>query len=120
MNLTDSYWKVTDQVEKLQELISAEHELKDRPQRRDVRSLGNLLGIVILEQAGQAVYDLEESLRILSIAHRERERVLNGNDLQDLAEHDLLQQMIDIVTPLNPLATPCSKPGVSFGERPRQ
>ncbi len=101
MTKNDSYWKVADQIERLEEMTSADPDIKERPLRRDVRSLGRLLGSAILEQAGQAVYDLEENLRTLSISHREREREYNAPGQQDPQEHDLLQRMVDIITPLS-------------------
>jgi len=39
---------------------------KDVPLRRDIRRLGNLLGRVLQEQAGPAVYGLEERIRTLT------------------------------------------------------
>ncbi|HWY20417.1 MAG TPA: phosphoenolpyruvate carboxylase [Candidatus Acidoferrum sp.] len=42
--------------------------------RRDVRSLGALLGRVLVEQVGQELFDTVEELRRLMIRHRERVR----------------------------------------------
>ena len=42
----------------------------DLPLRQDVRLLGRLLGEVIIEQEGQAVFELEERVRRLSIDRR--------------------------------------------------
>ncbi|WNG18301.1 phosphoenolpyruvate carboxylase [Cystobacter fuscus] len=42
----------------------------DLPLRQDVRLLGRLLGEVIIEQEGQAVFELEERVRRLSIERR--------------------------------------------------
>jgi phosphoenolpyruvate carboxylase len=39
---------------------------RDVPLRRDIRLLGNLLGRVLLEQAGQALFDTEEQIRSLT------------------------------------------------------
>jgi phosphoenolpyruvate carboxylase len=67
------YWKVEDQCARLAELAGFEEDLRDLPLRRDVRSLGRLLGTVIREQAGERVFEAEEALRRLAILHR-RER----------------------------------------------
>jgi phosphoenolpyruvate carboxylase len=45
---------------------------KDQRLRRDVRLLGTLLGQVLVEQAGQEVFDQVEYLRRLMIEHRDR------------------------------------------------
>lgn len=100
MSEMELYWRAADQIQRLKELTTADPELKEQPLRRDVRSLGNLLGTAIREQAGQAVYALEESLRQLSIHHRELERENGGTALEHQAEQDRLRQMIELVTPL--------------------
>jgi phosphoenolpyruvate carboxylase len=101
MNESELYWRAADQGQRLEELTSPDPELKERPLRRDVRSLGNLLGTVIREQAGQEAYDLEESVRRLAIRHRELEREAGGMGLENPAEHELLKQMVSLVTPLS-------------------
>jgi len=65
-------WKVDDQATRLAELISHESDLKEAPLRRDVRSLGRLLGEVLKEQAGNKLFSAVEELRLLLIEHRER------------------------------------------------
>lgn len=45
---------------------------KDKPLREDVRFLGNILGSVIIEQSGKAVFDVEEKIRLLSKELRQR------------------------------------------------
>ncbi|MGA9391674.1 MAG: phosphoenolpyruvate carboxylase [Candidatus Sulfotelmatobacter sp.] len=45
---------------------------KDQSLRRDVRSLGALLGRVLVEQVGPELFDTVEELRRLMIRHRER------------------------------------------------
>jgi phosphoenolpyruvate carboxylase len=65
-------WKVTDQASRLAELTSHQSEIKEAPLRRDVRSLGVLLGQVLKEQAGEALFGAVEELRLLLIEHRER------------------------------------------------
>ena len=44
---------------------------KDKALRRDVHRLGELVGDVVREQGGEALFDLVESARRASIAHRE-------------------------------------------------
>jgi phosphoenolpyruvate carboxylase len=66
----EDFWRVGDQAARLAELTSSDPELKAVPLRRDVRSLGNLLGEVIRTQAGLRAYETEEELRRLAIRHR--------------------------------------------------
>jgi phosphoenolpyruvate carboxylase len=66
-----SLWNVGDQTERLVELTSHDPELKEAPLRRDVRSLGRLLGEVLKEQVGDELYLAVEELRLLLIEHRE-------------------------------------------------
>jgi len=65
------FWKVDDQAARLAELTSLDPESREVPLRRDVRSLGRLLGTVIREQAGDQAYAAEEELRHLAIKHRQ-------------------------------------------------
>ena len=68
-------WKPDDQQARLAELTASSGEpLKDNPLRRDVRSLGAILGQVLVEQGGQELFDLVEGLRRLLIEHRESVR----------------------------------------------
>jgi len=71
MEKPDTFWKADSQAERLNELITHEEDIKERPLRRDVRSLGMLLGVVLREQAGEPIFNIEESLRKKSIRHRE-------------------------------------------------
>jgi phosphoenolpyruvate carboxylase len=64
-------WEAEDQSARLAELVSDAPELKETPLRRDVRSLGRLLGQVLKEQGGPDLYDDVERLRLLAIQHRE-------------------------------------------------
>jgi phosphoenolpyruvate carboxylase len=70
----DPLWKVEDQFERLDELTSNKAEVKEMPLRRDVRSLGRLLGDVIKEQAGDELFARVEQLRLLAIEHRDKRR----------------------------------------------
>jgi len=68
-------WSADDQSARLVELTARSDEsAKDNPLRRDVRSLGAILGQVLVEQAGQDVFDSVEELRQLLIEHRETMR----------------------------------------------
>ncbi|HEV2129562.1 MAG TPA: phosphoenolpyruvate carboxylase, partial [Longimicrobiaceae bacterium] len=64
-------WAVEDQAARLAELTSQEEDIKEAPLRRDVRSLGRLLGEVLKEQSGLGLFDAVEELRRLAIRHRE-------------------------------------------------
>jgi phosphoenolpyruvate carboxylase len=66
-----SYWSPKSWAERLAELEARSGELKEAPLRRDIRSLGALLGQVLKEQAGDALFDAVESLRRTAIARRE-------------------------------------------------
>jgi phosphoenolpyruvate carboxylase len=72
-------WNADDQGARLAELTanSGESE-KDYPLRRDVRSLGSVLGQVLVEQVGQDLFDSVEELRRLLIKHRETARRNSG------------------------------------------
>jgi len=68
-------WKADDQQARLAELIANSDEpAKDNPLRRDVRSLGAILGQVLVEQSGQDLFESVEGLRRLLIEHRETVR----------------------------------------------
>src|SRR5213593_2115459 len=64
-----SLWTPTDWPQRLAELQAPTGELKEAPLRRDVRSLGMLLGEVLREQAGDSLYDAVEALRRTATAH---------------------------------------------------
>jgi phosphoenolpyruvate carboxylase len=67
-------WEVADQRERLEELTARGGESKVAPLRRDVRSLGRLLGEMLKEQAGARLFDAVEELRGLTTAQREAAR----------------------------------------------
>jgi len=99
MTNPDLFWSAPDQAARLQELISADPQAKDLPLRRDVRSLGRLLGMVIKRQAGEKLFDVEEQLRKLSIRHRELSD--SAADSDPLQEQALLQQAITLIAGLD-------------------
>jgi phosphoenolpyruvate carboxylase len=63
-------WAAASQEERLRELLGVPSSIKEKPLRRDVSSLGRLLGNVIREQEGQRLFETVEALRTLSIAGR--------------------------------------------------
>src|ERR1700694_2171462 len=66
-----SLWTPTSWPDRLAELQASTPDLKEAPLRRDVRSLGTLLGTVLREQAGEPLYEAVEALRRSAIARRE-------------------------------------------------
>jgi phosphoenolpyruvate carboxylase len=65
-------WGAEDQNQRLNELTASTADAaKEIPLRRDVRSLGMLLGRVLIEQAGGSLLEVVEGLRRLLIQQRE-------------------------------------------------
>ena len=75
-------WGADDQATRLAELTAAtDDRAKESPLRRDVRSLGILLGRVLVEQAGEALFKTVEQLRRLLIQSRAHaQRSQSGNE----------------------------------------
>ena len=66
-------WRASNQPDRLAELTAKTSDAnKEAPLRRDVRSLGILLGRVLVEQAGRELFDTVERLRRLLIQNREK------------------------------------------------
>lgn len=97
MSEKEIYWKAEDQSERLAELIADDHELAELPLRRDVRSMGMLLGEVIREQAGREVYEAEEELRGLAIRHRRLGEGQAEDSLDLPEERELQKRAMEIV-----------------------
>ena len=91
-------WHVDDQAARLAELTSQDRDLKEAPLRRDVRSLGRLLGEVLKEQAGDKLFAAVEELRLLLIEHREL-HAQSGYDVEK--EHRLIERAERIVSGLD-------------------
>jgi phosphoenolpyruvate carboxylase len=75
MALSDNapLWSADDQYDRLEELAAGTgDDTKEIPLRRDVRSLGMLLGKVLVEQAGESLLEVVEHLRRLLIQQREQ------------------------------------------------
>lgn len=96
-------WATPDQAARLLELTSHAPDVKEKPLRRDVRSLGRLLGAVIREQAGAAVFEKVEALRRLAIQHRDfqaiQATVADAPVLPD--ERELMAQVAALVNGLS-------------------
>jgi phosphoenolpyruvate carboxylase len=72
---TKPLWKADDQQARLAELTAhSDDAAKDHPLRRDVRSLGAILGQTLVEQSGSDLFESVEQLRRLLIEHREAVR----------------------------------------------
>lgn len=95
-------WKPEGWSERLSELEARSGETKEAPLRRDVRSLGKLLGQVLREQAGDELFNEEEELRQIAIKRREAIRDRSGQDGEISPEQKseaqrLFAKAIDIV-----------------------
>jgi phosphoenolpyruvate carboxylase len=96
---TKSLWYAEDQAGMLVELTSDEPELKEAPLRRDVRSLGRLLGEVLKEQAGQVLFDAVEELRQLAIEYRDTAHAA-GQDANNSPARELMERALAIINRL--------------------
>ena len=100
-----SLWTPTDWSRRLAELQAASGDLKEAPLRRDVRSLGMLLGEVLREQAGPALFDAVEDLRRTAIARREAEQSSTETDCEAAAKSHLQQALFSVHTYAGDLKT---------------
>lgn len=74
-----SLWSAEDQQQRLAELTASTSDpAKELPLRRDVRSLGTLLGRVLVEQGGEDLFNTVERLRLLLIEHRRQNDSAQG------------------------------------------
>src|SRR5262249_53541556 len=102
MENKESLWEVDDQNARLAELTSNDPLVKEIPLRRDVRSLGRLLGEVLKQQGGEELFNRVEHLRLLAIRHRDLlteqrdEKPLNSTDQDPLTE--VSQQFIRLLS----------------------
>ncbi len=104
----NSLWSDGAQADRLAELTADTADpAKELPLRRDVRSLGILLGRVLVEQEGEAFFDVVEQLRRLLIQHREQPQskaTPKSNDNlinDDLMTRSLLARAREIVSSLS-------------------
>lgn len=96
MAIKEALWEVEEQSARLAELTSNEPESKERPLRRDVRSLGRLLGEALKEQAGQNLFEAVEQLRQLAIQHRDFQSQKQTDD-GHLQNEDALIERVQIL-----------------------
>ncbi|HMD18334.1 MAG TPA: phosphoenolpyruvate carboxylase [Terriglobales bacterium] len=86
-----SLWSGGAQADRLAELTADTADpAKELPLRRDVRSLGILLGRVLVEQEGEAFFDVVEQLRRLLIQHREPPQSDSAPGANDCSENNSL------------------------------
>jgi phosphoenolpyruvate carboxylase len=97
MTSAELYWKAADQTIRLAELTCLEGDMREAPLRRDVRSLGFLLGTVIREQAGQSAFEAEEELRHLAIRHRKLNLDQGETCLDFPGERELQERAAEII-----------------------
>ncbi len=71
-------WKPENWPLRLAELEARTADIKEAPLRRDVRSLGMLLGQVLREQAGDQLFNEVEELRQIAIRRREAQNGETG------------------------------------------
>lgn len=77
-------WSPQSWSERLAELEARSGDLKEAPLRRDVRSLGTLLGEVLREQAGEEFFAHVEALRQGTIRRRDAEARDNAEEVARL------------------------------------
>ncbi len=90
-------WNPENWAQRLAELEAQSGELKEAPLRRDVRSLGMLLGEVLREQAGEEVFAQVEALRQGTIRRRDAEA--RGQGAEAAANGDAALDLIHTMAP---------------------
>ncbi len=100
-----SLWTPLSWTDRLAELQATTPELKTAPLRRDVRSLGALLGEVLREQAGDALFDAVESLRRTAIARREADAAPPTDESLALSRSHMQQALLSVHTLTGNLTT---------------
>lgn len=97
-NRPEPLWNVDDQQSRLAELTApSDQPAKDHPLRRDVRSLGAVLGQVLVEQSGQELFASVEELRRLLIEHRESVR----RSPEQASSSELMRKAQEIVSKMD-------------------
>src|ERR1700690_1149381 len=92
-----SLWSPPNWPQRLAELQAPTGELKEAPLRRDVRSLGMLLGEVLREQAGAPIYDAVEELRRTAINRRDADAKSAPDAATESLHHAL--PLVEALTP---------------------
>ncbi len=100
-----SLWTPASWTERLGELEAQSPELKTAPLRRDVRSLGALLGEVLREQVGEALFDAVESLRRTAIARREADSAPPSDESRASSRSHMQQALLSVHALSNNLTT---------------
>ena len=97
MTSGEPLWATTEQITRLHELITENADEKDTPLRRDVRSLGRLLGEILQEQGGADLFQSVEELRHMASEYREGGEDASGPASNTLArfEERIRQLSID-------------------------
>jgi phosphoenolpyruvate carboxylase len=91
-------WSEGAQADRLSELTADTADpAKEIPLRRDVRSLGILLGRVLVEQEGESFFDRVEQIRHLLIQHREQSSDTGKSEL----DHSLMNRAREIICDLS-------------------
>src|ERR1700761_1144854 len=83
-------WKPESWSQHLAELEARSGDLKEVPLRRDVRSLGMLLGEVLREQAGEPLFEKVEELRLSAIRRREAQAENKLKEAEDRLQSTVL------------------------------
>jgi phosphoenolpyruvate carboxylase len=78
-------------------LTSDSKKDKDRPLIEDIRLLGRILGDVIREQEGAAVYEIVEKVRKLSVAYRRHADAQAESDLKKLLKSLSNEQTVSVI-----------------------
>ncbi len=100
-----SLWTPASWTDRLAELEADSPELKTAPLRRDVRSLGALLGEVLREQVGASLFDAVEGLRRTAIARREADSAPPSDASQASSRSHMQQALLSVHTLTSNLTT---------------
>ena len=90
-------WNPESWSQRLAELEAQSGELKEAPLRRDVRSLGMLLGEVLREQAGDELFEQVEALRQGTIRRRDAEA--RGKSKEAAASGEAALKLVQSLAP---------------------